>query len=196
MLRRANVSISSTVVARSAATRSAGFLPVRPANTTSTPCVSAHAFLALAGRGFIQMNAGADSTGAGDVNTSRREQESFLAQYCPLEVLGLVEGENSMKKVVAAYEAKKKEAKGNKHKTMQVERAWQVLTDPRSPYYEKAGWQQTHRQQLMIELLPTTQRRQAKAYMYGWGSFAIIGTCIMIYSMIHPVFRIHRAATR
>jgi hypothetical protein len=160
------------------------------------PPAASAASLLQSRRGFVQMNTGSDSTGAGDSNSSRRDQESFLAQYCPLEVLGLYEGETSMRNIVNAYNAKKKAAAGNKYKTTQIERAYSILTDPKSPYFEKASWQQTHRQRLLLELMPDTQRRQAKFYMYGWGSFAIIGVCILAYSMLHPIFRIHRAATR
>ena len=131
-----------------------------------------------------------------ELNASRRDQESFLAQYCPLDVLGLVEGESSLRNITRAYEAKKKTHLGDKSSIDLVERAYNVLTDPQSPYYAKQTWQQGHRQRLLVELLPTTQRRQVKFYAYLWGSIGTVAAVMIMYAFLHPIVKIWRAATR
>jgi hypothetical protein len=156
----------------------------------------AAAALCSSQRSLVQVNSAADSTGAGEANNSRRDQDSFLSQYCPLEVLGLYEGESNLNNIHAAFAKKKAEAKGNKYKTTQLERAYAILTDPRSSYYEKASWQQGHRQKLLVDLLPQQQRRQVKGYMYTWSAVAVLGVLAMVYALLHPIVRIHRAATR
>ncbi len=131
-----------------------------------------------------------------EMNASRRDQEAFLSQYNPMEELGLYEGVCDIKQIVKAYEEKKKTFKGDKVMIERIERAFNVVTDPKSPYFERLTWQQGYRQRLMIELLPKDQRRAAKGYAYFWGTIGAIAILFFIYSFIHPIKKIWRAATR
>jgi len=195
MLSRSRLAFTSSLLRRQTATRATRVQHQHAQKWSSASTVyslssASSSTLFVATRSVTQVHSNMET------NPSRRDQESFLAQYNPMEVLGLYEGVSDMNQVMKSYETKKKEHMGDKVMTERLDRAFNIVTDPKSPYYERLTWQQGYRQKLMVELLPKEQRRVAKFYAYFWGTIGVIGMFAMVYAFIHPVLKIWRAATR
>ncbi|KPA79461.1 putative mitochondrial hypothetical protein [Leptomonas pyrrhocoris] len=133
-------------------------------------------------------------------NPGKREQEAFLTQFDPLEVLGL-EPDCNVEDIDAAFERMKGKyaPNGKSPDAKMVERvfrAHEILKDPDSPYYLKAHSSQTDRQRLQFQLLPKSKRRfiEVQVCILMFIVFAI--AVLTIKLVLRPMNRSIRAATR
>ncbi|KAL7706416.1 hypothetical protein N2W54_007257 [Lotmaria passim] len=133
-------------------------------------------------------------------NPGKREQEAFLTQFDPLEVLGL-EPDCNVEDIDAAFERMKvKYAPNGKtpdaKMVERVFRAHEILKDPDSPFYLKAHSSQTDRQRLQFLLLPKSKRRFIEAQVCVL-MFIVFGIAVLTIKLIlRPMDRSIRSATR
>ncbi|KPI87310.1 hypothetical protein ABL78_3593 [Leptomonas seymouri] len=133
-------------------------------------------------------------------NPGKRDQEAFLTQFDPLEVLGL-EPDCNIEDIDAAFERMKGNfgPNGKSPDAKMVERvfrAHEILKDPDSPYYLKAHSSQTDRQRLQFQLLPKSKRRIIELQVCVL-MFIALGIAILTIKLIlRPMDRSIRAATR
>ncbi|RHW67451.1 DnaJ domain containing protein [Trypanosoma brucei equiperdum] len=130
----------------------------------------------------------------------KRDQEAFLAQFNPLDVLGLNESctvddiDEAFKRMSAKYGPNGPTP--NAQMVDRVFRAHEVLKDPASPYYLRAHSSDSDRQRLQFQLLPKRQRRLIKGQA-GMLVLFLAGIAMLVISMtFRPVKRMLRAATR
>jgi preprotein translocase subunit Sec63 len=130
----------------------------------------------------------------------KRDQDAFLSQFDPLDVLCLDES-CSVKDIHEAH--KRLTAKygptGPSPDTKAVEkvrRAHEVLTDPTSSYYARAHTSDTDRQRLQFEMLPKGQRKVFQFHIVGCVILIGIVACITLTMAMQPYKRVQRAALR
>ncbi|RNF01628.1 uncharacterized protein Tco025E_08544 [Trypanosoma conorhini] len=130
----------------------------------------------------------------------KRDQEAFLSQYNPLEVLALEESctveeiDEAFKRMSAKYgpngpcpDAKLLD---------RVFRAHEILKDPGSPYYLRAHSSDTDRQRLQFQLLPKSKRRLIEVQV-GILVLLLVGLAMLVLTLVlRPMKRSIRAATR
>lgn len=130
----------------------------------------------------------------------KRDQEAFLSQYEPLDVLNLDET-CSAKEVHAAYNrlVAKYGPQGPSPDPKMVDRvtgAYEVLKDPMSPYYIRAHATDNHRKRLQFDMLPEKQR---KAVQFQVVIAAIFVACVgglIVFMSLQPMKKVRHAATR
>jgi hypothetical protein len=133
-------------------------------------------------------------------NPGKREQEAFLTQFDPLEVLGL-EPDCNVEDIDAAFERMKGKYAPNgpspdAKMVERVFRAHEILKDPDSPYYLKAHSSQTDRQRLQFQLLPKSKRRFIELQVC-FLMLIVVGIAVLTVKLIlRPMNRSIRAATR
>jgi hypothetical protein len=130
----------------------------------------------------------------------KRDQETFLAQYDPLQVLGLPHDCASMAEVDDAF-SKIKEAQAtgkiqNPKAMKRYEQAHEILHDTTSPYYLKARLQDTNRQYLLMSAMPKNSYYLIIIQMAIYVFVGICGTTGVFYALLLPVSRMNRAASR
>lgn len=131
----------------------------------------------------------------------RRDEEAFLSQYDPLEVLGLHPETDDMIKVHDAY-GKLDQAFGpssgrpNLARFKNVQKAYDILKDHQSVYYKKARPTQTNRRKLMLQVVPAKQKQLIFAQSYTVLIFVLMGIWGIAYSIFFPMIKITRAASR
>lgn len=130
----------------------------------------------------------------------KRDQEAFLTQFDPLEVLGL-ESDCTVEEIDAAFERAKAKygPKGPAADAKMVDRvfrAHEILKDPDSPYYLKAHSSQTDRQRLQFQLLPKSKRRLIEFQVCILMLLAFGVAVLAIKLCFRPMDRSLRAATR
>lgn len=131
---------------------------------------------------------------------SNRDQEAFLTQYDPLDVLGL-DTDCTVEDIDAAFEKMKAQyaPNGPTPNAKMVDRAFrahEILKNPDSAYYAKAHTSQTDRQRLQFQLLPKGQRRLVQGQVVVLMSFAFIIFFLTIKVCFSPITKPLRAATR
>ena len=131
----------------------------------------------------------------------RRDEEAFLRQYDPLDVLGLSRNTNNIKEVDSAYaklrdEFGPKSKKPNPQKWERVEKSYKILKDYQSVYYSKQAFNDQNRRDMMLQIMPQGSSiwTQAKAMMMT--AVMIIGFFGFLYVMFYPVIKMARAASR
>ncbi|KAK7200401.1 hypothetical protein NESM_000094200 [Novymonas esmeraldas] len=130
----------------------------------------------------------------------KRDQEAFLTQFDPLEVLDLP-SDSTVEEIDAAFEAAKaKYAPNGKYPDAKmverVFRAHEILKDPDSPYYLKAHSSQTDRQRLQFQLLPKGKRRFVE-FQVALLMLIVFGVAVLVIKLVlRPMNRSLRAATR
>ncbi|CBZ27624.1 conserved hypothetical protein [Leishmania mexicana MHOM/GT/2001/U1103] len=130
----------------------------------------------------------------------KREQEAFLTQFDPLEVLDLP-SDSTVEDIDAAFEkAKAKYGPNGKYPDAKmVDRVFQaheILKDPDSPYYLKAHSSQTDRQRLQFQLLPKSKRRLVE-FQVCLLMLIVFGVAVLVIRLVlRPMNRSIRAATR
>lgn len=130
----------------------------------------------------------------------KREQEAFLTQFDPMEVLGL-EPDCTIEDIDAAFEAAKAKYGANSKcpdakMVERVFRAHEILKDPDSPYYLKAHSSQTDRQRLQFQLLPKSKRRLIESQV-ALLMLLVFGVAVLVIKLVlRPMNRSLRAATR
>ncbi|CAG9575065.1 conserved hypothetical protein [Leishmania major strain Friedlin] len=130
----------------------------------------------------------------------KREQEAFLSQFDPLEVLDLP-SDSTVEDIDAAFEkAKAKYGPNGKYPDAKmvdrVFQAYEILKDPDSPYYLKAHSSQTDRQRLQFQLLPKSKRRLIE-FQVCLLMLIVFGVAVLVMRLVlRPMNRSIRAATR
>lgn len=130
----------------------------------------------------------------------KRDQEAFLSQYDPLEVLGL-ETDCTVEDIDKAFEERTAFYGPNgkmpdPKKVDRVFRAHEILKDPNSPYYSKAHTTQKDRQRLQFQLLPKGKRRLIE-FQVGFLMCVLLGIALLVVELcFRPMKRSLRAATR
>ncbi|KAG5502784.1 hypothetical protein JKF63_04552 [Porcisia hertigi] len=130
----------------------------------------------------------------------KREQEAFLTQFDPLEVLDLP-SDSTLEDIEAAFEKAKAKygPKGKYPDAKMVDRvfkAYDILKDPDSPYYLKAHSSQTDRQRLQFQLLPKSKRRLIE-FQVCFLMLIVLGVAALVINLVlRPMKRSMRAATR
>ncbi|KAG8345866.1 hypothetical protein TRVL_03311 [Trypanosoma vivax] len=130
----------------------------------------------------------------------KRDQEAFLAQFDPLDVLGLDES-CSVDDIDKAFQrlSAKYAPNGPSPDVKMVDRvfrAHEVLKDPGSPYYLRAHTSEVDRQRLQFQLLPKHHRRMLQVQVAMLMAF-LVGLAVLVISLtFRPVKRTLRAATR
>ncbi|KEG14184.1 hypothetical protein DQ04_00581020 [Trypanosoma grayi] len=130
----------------------------------------------------------------------KRDQEAFLSQYDPLDVLALDES-CTVEEIDAAF--KRLSAKygpngpcPDPQMVDRVFRAHEILKDPGSPYYLRAHTSEVDRQRLQFQMLPRS-KRQLIQLQVGLLMILLVGLAMLVISlMMRPVKRSLRAATR
>jgi hypothetical protein len=131
----------------------------------------------------------------------KRDQEAFLYQYDPLEVLGLPPTTTSKKQVDAAFETLKA-AYGeggkmpNKNKMQRFQSAYDILLDPHSVYYTKATIDQKSRRELMVDVMPFREAFVVKSQAWMIMIVVVLGFFTFVYSTFFPTIKMARAASR
>ena len=131
----------------------------------------------------------------------RRDQEAFLYQYDPLQVLGLPQTTDSAAVVTKAYEAAKAEAgptgkSPNKTRMERVQKAYDIIMDPQSVFYSKAGVSDQSRKALMLDVMPRASGALLR-FQAGVGTILLtIGCFAFFYTILFPVIKMGRAASR
>lgn len=131
----------------------------------------------------------------------KRDEEAFLYQYDPLDVLGLPASTNKKKEVEAAMEMARslygpKGSKPNKSKMDRCQAAYDILMDAHSVYYTKANVEQTTRKQLMVDVMPAREAYVVQVRAYIMMMIIIFGVATFIHSMLYPTIKMARAAAR
>ncbi|KAG5476920.1 hypothetical protein LSCM1_05253 [Leishmania martiniquensis] len=130
----------------------------------------------------------------------KRDQEAFLTQFDPLEVLDLPP-DSTVEDIDAAFERAKakygpKGACPDPKMVDRVFRAHEILKDPNSPYYLKAHSSQTDRQRLQFQLLPKSKRRLIELQLCVL-MLIVFGVAVLVIKLVlRPINRSMRAATR
>ncbi|KAH9586469.1 hypothetical protein LSM04_004409 [Trypanosoma melophagium] len=130
----------------------------------------------------------------------KRDQEAFLSQFDPLDVLAL-DSNCSVDDIDAAFkrlQSKYAPNGPNPDAKMldRVCRAHEILKDPGSPYYLRAHASETDRQRLQFQMLPKS-KRQLIQIQVGMLMVFLAGIAMLVVSlMVRPVKRSLRAATR
>eukprot|EP00672_Neobodo_designis_P003317 CAMPEP_0174864178 /NCGR_PEP_ID=MMETSP1114-20130205/57861_1 /TAXON_ID=312471 /ORGANISM="Neobodo designis, Strain CCAP 1951/1" /LENGTH=198 /DNA_ID=CAMNT_0016099265 /DNA_START=26 /DNA_END=619 /DNA_ORIENTATION=+ len=131
----------------------------------------------------------------------KREQEGFLYQYDPMDVLGLTRDTEHIDEVKAAYEELKAQFGPNgtapsKSRMQKVQAAYDILMDHESVYYTKQGVHDHHRKTLQLQVMPhgTSSLVQAKAMIMT--CLVCIGAFSFFYVILFPVIKMSRAASR
>ncbi|GET89143.1 hypothetical protein, conserved [Leishmania tarentolae] len=130
----------------------------------------------------------------------KRDQEAFLTQFDPLEVLDLP-SDSTVEDIDAAFEKAKAKygPKGKYPDAKMVDRvfqAYEILKDPDSPYYLKAHSSQTDRQRLQFQLLPKSKRRLIE-FQVCLLMLIVFGVIVLVMRLVlRPMNRSIRAATR
>ncbi|KAF8298483.1 hypothetical protein TcYC6_0075140 [Trypanosoma cruzi] len=130
----------------------------------------------------------------------KRDQEAFLSQYNPLEVLDLDES-CTVEEIDEAF--KRMSAKYGPNGPCpdaqlldRVFRAHAILKDPGSPFYLRAHSSETDRHRLQFQLLPKSKRRIIE-FQVGILVLLLAGLAILVFVLIlRPMKRSIRAATR
>ncbi|KAG5500119.1 hypothetical protein JIQ42_04454 [Leishmania sp. Namibia] len=130
----------------------------------------------------------------------KRDQEAFLTQFDPLEVLDLP-SDSTVEDIDAAFEKAKAKygPKGKFPDAKMVDRAfraYEILKDPDSPYYLKAHSSQTDRQRLQFQLLPKSKRRLIELQLCLLMLVVFVVAVLVIKLVLRPMNRSMRAATR
>nr|CCC94674.1 conserved hypothetical protein [Trypanosoma congolense IL3000] len=169
-------------------------------------CAVSRARMQVVGALFYSTNLAYSNTLTTQVRTQfaqvsgKRDHETFLAQYDPLEVLGLEESctvddiDEAFKKMSAKYGPN-----GPSPNVKMVERVFKardVLKDPGSPYYLRAHSSDSDRHRLQFQLLPSQQRRFIKFQAGILMSVLAIVALLVISFTFRPMKRMLRAATR
>ncbi|RNF10040.1 hypothetical protein TraAM80_01776 [Trypanosoma rangeli] len=130
----------------------------------------------------------------------KRDQEAFLSQYNPLEVLALEES-CTVEEIDEAFERMSAKYGPNgpcpDAKLLdRVFRAHAILKDPGSPYYLRAHSSDSERQRLQFQLLPKSKRRLIEVQV-GILLLLLVGLAMLVLSLVlRPMKRSIRAATR
>lgn len=132
--------------------------------------------------------------------TANRDQEAFLSQFDPTDVLG-IDPDCTIDEIDAAFEKKKAfyAVNGPMPDAKMVNRVFQaheILKDPNSPYYLKAHTSQTERQRLQFQLLPKNKRRLVELQVAIVMSVLFLGFVLVVKMCFKPMNHSLRAATR
>lgn len=137
------------------------------------------------------------AAGMGGADASR-ENETWLSQYEPLDVLGL--NENANRKDIEAAYAKTKETFGprgilpNVKTVERAEKAMQILGDPNSIYYTRALASEEWKHRLHFQFLDD----RSKLLTQWRVAAALCGIFLGFYALVafafHPYKKIKRAA--
>lgn len=130
----------------------------------------------------------------------KRDQDAFLSQFDPIDVLGLDEScsaqdiHASHKRLAAKYgpTGPSPDAK----MFQKITRAHEVLTDPTSSYYARAHTSDSDRQRLQFEMLPKGQKKVFQVHIIGCIIIILIVMVLTINMALQPYKRVHRAAQR
>jgi hypothetical protein len=127
-----------------------------------------------------------------------RSDETFLSQYDPLDVLGLNEQaqrsdvERSYAEMCAEFgpQGRKPDAK----RLERVQRAFEILKDPKSIYYMRAVPREDFKHRLSYQFMDSNNKLMSKIK----GFFGIVLVCIFFFGTMgmafQPFKKIHRAA--
>lgn len=130
----------------------------------------------------------------------KRDQEAFLSQFDPMDVLGVEEG-CMVEDIDAAFERLKSKyaANGATPDAKMLERVFQaheILKDPGSPYYVRAHSSQTDRQRLQFQLLPKNKRRAIEFQVGILLCVLFMALFMLVKLCLAPMKKSLRAATR
>lgn len=130
----------------------------------------------------------------------KRDQEAFLAQYDPLEVLCLSDS-CTVSEIDKAHErlAQKYGPGGafpDEKMAERVRRAHEILKDPASPFYMKAHSSDMDRQRLQFELLPKREKKLLQVHIIFAACLVGGVMLLMINMMLKPMRKGMRAALR
>lgn len=130
----------------------------------------------------------------------KRDQDAFLSQFDPIDVLGLEES-CSAADIHAAHKrlAAKYGPTGpspDPKMLQKVTRAHEVLADPSSSYYARAHTSDNERQRLQFEMLPKREKKVFQLHIIGCCVVIFIVAVITINMALQPYKRVHRAAQR
>ncbi|ORC91816.1 uncharacterized protein TM35_000054120 [Trypanosoma theileri] len=130
----------------------------------------------------------------------KRDQEAFLSQFDPLDVLAL-NSDCTVDDIDAAFHRLQSKYAPNgpspdAKMLDRVCRAHEILKDPGSPYYLRAHTSEVDRQRLQFQMLPKSKRQLIQVQV-GMLMVLVAGLTMLVISlMVRPIKRSLRAATR
>lgn len=132
--------------------------------------------------------------------TGKRDQEAFLTQFDPMDVLG-VETDCNISDIDEAGDRLKGKYGPNgtapdAKMLDRVVRAYDILKDPDSPFYLRAHSSQTDRQRLQFQLLPKSKRRMIEVQVGFLMCVAFTAAFLLVKMSMQPMRRSLRSATR
>jgi hypothetical protein len=200
MIRTSAITLAASAALRRpyATRRAAGTIM---GSAVGTACVlAAHTVAAAASAGVLVSSSTALAVQARHASmyelAGKREQEGFLVQYDPLQVLGLPTDEDNFENVRKAYAELQEAHKGDRTRLDKIHRAYTILSDPASPYYVKSRMQDVNRRKMQIQLLPPQQQKLVKFQAFLYTVFVAFGIMTIGYAFLYPVKKMLRAATR
>jgi preprotein translocase subunit Sec63 len=131
----------------------------------------------------------------------KRDEEAFLYQYDPMEVLGLPKTTNDLAQVKDAFNKVQMDVgpnskKPNKQRMERAQKAFDMLMDHESVYYRKSTMSDKHRRELMLQVMPRGVGLLAQANVGLFTILVIMGVFSFFYVMCYPMIKISRAASR
>jgi preprotein translocase subunit Sec63 len=130
----------------------------------------------------------------------KRDQEAFLSQFEPLDVLCLPDT-CSAQDVTDAFNrlTLKYGPQGPSPDPKMIERvrrAHEVLTDPSSPYYTRAHAGDNERQRLQFDMLPKNHKKALQLHVVLTMILVAGVAWLVIHMALKPMRNVKRAATR